>query len=190
MPEYTDHGAIPVDTGRILLVDPTHIPDDLLRKLTTPNEFGVTVGIMVGTPDGDGAFNVTGTPCGLEIDDPCAEEDDSESRWSTVAMPEEPEFPAAVIRKVTIINGARIARVTNPITGDSVSHGLGAVGEPIRPYLGHRAEGYVLALPESPYGISVIEVDTAAPADARGLHPSRRVPAYELGASDVIRKVQ
>lgn len=42
-------GDIPVDTGRILIVDPCHIPVDLLMEL---QERGL--GVVFGTPYGDG----------------------------------------------------------------------------------------------------------------------------------------
>ena len=66
----TYHGAIPVDTGQILLVDPAHIPAALLRKLTTPNKYGVTAAVLVQTPVGDGTYRVFGEPGALVVDDP------------------------------------------------------------------------------------------------------------------------
>lgn len=77
------------------------------------------------------------------------------------------------IRKITIINGTRIASV------QGVSHGLGPVGEPLR--LGHRSEGYTLVLPDDLNEVRVFYVDTDKPADSRGYYPKREVPWSWLG---------
>jgi hypothetical protein len=57
-PEPNCLGQVPIDSGRLLLVDPCHIPDDLLATLTTPNEYGVVVGVMLAVPGGDGDVKV------------------------------------------------------------------------------------------------------------------------------------
>jgi hypothetical protein len=51
-------GTVPVDSGRVLLVDACHLPEDLLRALTTPNEHDVTLGVLAATPYGDGLFHI------------------------------------------------------------------------------------------------------------------------------------
>jgi hypothetical protein len=69
-PDVVECGSIPVDSGMILVVDPCNIPKDLLRKLTTPNEHGVTVAALVNTPAGDGWYPVVGEDGALLIVDP------------------------------------------------------------------------------------------------------------------------
>ena len=48
---------IPVDTGRILLVDPCHLEDDMLTVLLEKQANGVTLGVIVDTAH-DGWFAV------------------------------------------------------------------------------------------------------------------------------------
>lgn len=78
--EYSDLGRVLVDSGHILIVDPCHLPPELLRKLTTPNAYGVTVGTLVATPCGDGAYPVEGGPYGLAVVDPYSNPDDPDTR--------------------------------------------------------------------------------------------------------------
>ncbi|MBG6067863.1 zinc finger domain-containing protein [Micromonospora ureilytica] len=53
-----DHGAVPVDSGHLLIVDPCHLPPALVDALTRPNRYGVTLAVMLETPSGDGMFDV------------------------------------------------------------------------------------------------------------------------------------
>lgn len=46
--------AVPVDSGNLLIVDPCHIDAGTLAAITQPNEYGVTAGVVVSTPAGDG----------------------------------------------------------------------------------------------------------------------------------------
>lgn len=52
--------AVPVDSGHVLVVDPANVPEALLDALTSPNAYGVTVGVVVPTPSGDGWWWVDG----------------------------------------------------------------------------------------------------------------------------------
>lgn len=63
-------GEIPVDSGRVLLVDPCHLPPDLVERLTSPNPYGVTVAAVVDTPTGDGLYPVVSEPGALVVLDP------------------------------------------------------------------------------------------------------------------------
>ena len=56
----TDHGDVPVDSGHLLIVDPCHLPSDLVARLTRPNPHGVTAAVLVATPSGDGFYPVIG----------------------------------------------------------------------------------------------------------------------------------
>lgn len=71
-PVEVEHGSVPVDSGRLLIIDPCNLPADLVAQVTTPNAYGVTVGVLVGTPTGDGWYPVWSTPGTLSIDDPYA----------------------------------------------------------------------------------------------------------------------
>lgn len=61
-------GVLPVDSGHVLIVDPCHLPDELVAALTSPNEHGVTVGVMAPTLVGDGLFPVIHDEFGLAVD--------------------------------------------------------------------------------------------------------------------------
>lgn len=50
----TDLGAIPIDSGRLLLVDPANMPPALVERLTHPNRHGVTLAAVLNVPGGDG----------------------------------------------------------------------------------------------------------------------------------------
>ena len=56
--DLVDAGQVVVDSGQILIVDAGSIPAELLNALTSPNGYGVTVGTVVQTPNGDGIFPV------------------------------------------------------------------------------------------------------------------------------------
>jgi hypothetical protein len=62
--------AVPVDTGRVLIVDPCHLPDSLVRSLTTPLEHDTPApAVLVPTPFGDGWYPIGRTDTGeLVID--------------------------------------------------------------------------------------------------------------------------
>ena len=46
--------GVAIDSGTLLLVDPCHIPAEVLAAILTPNDHGVTAGFTVWTPGGDG----------------------------------------------------------------------------------------------------------------------------------------
>ena len=71
----TDHGDVPVDSGHLLIVDPCHLPPDLVARLTRPNEHGVTLGVVVSTPSGDGFYPVVGESGALVVLDPLHDAD-------------------------------------------------------------------------------------------------------------------
>lgn len=75
---------------------------------------------------------------------------------------------------------ARIATVEGGRT-----HGLGHVGEPIGKYLGDRAEGYEIALPDDLDDLVVFYVHDDREPDARGYFPKSRVGLDALGAPDL-----
>jgi hypothetical protein len=85
---------------------------------------------------------------------------------------------------VSIIDGTRVTSVIDPDTGTRRVHGLGAVGEPILPYLDHRAENYFLSVALPPDTPPVFRVETSAPVLKSGRFPSTRVPWSALGAPD------
>lgn len=89
----------------------------------------------------------------------------------------------AYIDSITIHHGTRVASVFAPTTGKRHSHGLGAVGEPLRPFLGLRSEGYEIALGDVPP--AVFEIDYSGRANSRGFYPKRGLPWAALGAPDV-----
>lgn len=76
----TDHGDVPVDSGRLLIVDPCHLPPDLVHHLTRPNACGVTTAVLVSTPSGDGFYPVIGEGGALVVLDPHHSANDP-SRW-------------------------------------------------------------------------------------------------------------
>jgi hypothetical protein len=82
LPDDDDLGEIPVDTGRVLLVDPCHLPPDLVERLTSPNPYGVTVAAVVNTPHGDGLYPLASEPGALVLLDPY-----SEDRWTSAPSP-------------------------------------------------------------------------------------------------------
>lgn len=88
------------------------------------------------------------------------------------------------LQYITLFDGARVTTVTHPITGHKRTHGLGAIGDPLRPYLDHRAEGYMLVIPAGAKAPRVFEINTKGTPTASGKFPSRRVPWSALGADD------
>ncbi len=86
---------------------------------------------------------------------------------------------------ITIFDGARVTSVADPHTGKRRTHGLGAVGDPLTPYLDHRTEGYLLVVSGGAQAPLVREVDTRAKPLASGKYPSRRLPWSAAGAPDV-----
>ncbi|MEJ5945623.1 hypothetical protein WDZ17_10000 [Pseudokineococcus basanitobsidens] len=62
-------GAVRVETAALLLVDPAHLPSDLVTRLLTPVGGGQAPGMVVALA-GDGAYDVISTPDGLGIVDP------------------------------------------------------------------------------------------------------------------------
>lgn len=88
---------------------------------------------------------------------------------ATAHVPE----PTLLITRITITAGQgtiryRTAKVRDPATKETHSHGLGKVGEPIQRYLGHRVShsiharlgdpGYYIALPADLRSVKVSEV--------------------------------
>lgn len=90
----------------------------------------------------------------------------------------------AIIEHITVVRGARIATVTSPVDGTRAQHGLGTVGEPIRPYLGLRADGYMISLLDAPDVPRIKLVHADRPADSRGKYPFEYVAPDALGAPD------
>lgn len=88
------------------------------------------------------------------------------------------------IRAITLFNGTRVCSVIDPATGTKRTHGLGAVGDPILPYLDHRHEGYVLTIALGADAPAIYDVQTSAPPLSSGRFPSIRRPWSYLGASD------
>jgi len=80
----TDHGAVPVDSGQILIVDPCHLPPEVYAALTAPNEYGITAATVVQTPMGDGLYPVLGESGALVILDPYADEDGNGGPWGAI----------------------------------------------------------------------------------------------------------
>lgn len=88
------------------------------------------------------------------------------------------------VDKITVVGGARTTRVKRD--GEVIAtHGLGAVGEPLAPYLGERAEGWSLVLPDDIRDLAVFHVDTDGPLLPNGRFRVTRVPLADLGATDV-----
>ncbi|SIR12931.1 hypothetical protein [Micromonospora avicenniae] len=87
-----DLGRVPVDSGRLLVVDPCHLPPELVARLTRPNEHGTTLAAIVGTPHGDGWYPVVGEPGALAILDPHhdydSEPEDGDGGWKAATLPE------------------------------------------------------------------------------------------------------
>lgn len=81
-----DFGSVLVDSGHLLIVDPCHLPPDLLQTLSTPNAYGYTPAVVVQTPMGDGLYEVQGRPGCLEVVDPYAEpgDEDPSGGWYPV----------------------------------------------------------------------------------------------------------
>lgn len=63
-------GDVPVDSGTLLIVDPCHLPPEVLEAIARPNRHGVTLATVVATPLGDGMYGVYSTPEGLVVGDP------------------------------------------------------------------------------------------------------------------------
>ncbi|OIH84230.1 hypothetical protein BLJ79_12240 [Arthrobacter sp. UCD-GKA] len=87
---------------------------------------------------------------------------------------------------ISIFDGARVATVTGP-DGKRHVHGLGAVGDPILPFLDHRTDpagGYVLTIAPAPDTPPVYRVNTHAEPLKSGRFPQERVPWSALGADD------
>ncbi|MBH0098685.1 hypothetical protein I6E68_05960 [Salinibacterium sp. NSLL150] len=89
------------------------------------------------------------------------------------------------LEHISIFNGSRVTNVVDPDTGKKRTHGLGAVGDPITPYLDHRAEGYYLEIFPGSAAPVVHEIDLRGPRLASGKFPSKRVPWSALGADDI-----
>lgn len=90
------------------------------------------------------------------------------------------EFVQVEILAISIYDGHRAT-----FTAAGRMHGLGVVGEPLLPYLDHRAEGYLLTLPPDIRNLRVWERDwTRAPLKS-GKQPKRYIPISALGAPDV-----
>lgn len=108
----------------------------------------------------------------------------------------EPEPPTYLIERILITNRQRLGQFRHPRTRERLTHGLGRVNEPIRPYLGHRIShskhatlddpGYNLALPTKLRAVAVYAVTF----DVYGIRMRRgsRQPTKALGAPDVTRK--
>lgn len=67
-----DLGPVPVDSGQLLICDPCNLPPELVRALTSPNAYGVTVAVVTPTQHGDGAYDVEVHSDGVTIWDPYA----------------------------------------------------------------------------------------------------------------------
>jgi len=89
-----------------------------------------------------------------------------------------------LINEITLKGLTRVGYVVDPVTGRRHMHGLGTVGEPIRPYEGERTEGYSIALPDDLREVSVRRVDFAN-VDRRGRYTYLPASWADLGASDV-----
>lgn len=50
-------GKVPVDAGMVLAVDPSNLPVDVLRAITQPNAYGVTLAVVALTRDEDGWYD-------------------------------------------------------------------------------------------------------------------------------------
>lgn len=57
-PDEEPLGQVLVDSGTVLLVDPANLPREALAAVLVPNEHGVTLGVLVKTPHGDGLHPV------------------------------------------------------------------------------------------------------------------------------------
>ncbi|WP_225753969.1 hypothetical protein [Actinotalea sp. Marseille-Q4924] len=75
----SEHGDVPVDSGHLLIVDPCHLPPDLVASLTRPNRHGVTAAALVATPSGDGLYPVIGERGALVVLDPHHDDTDPAS---------------------------------------------------------------------------------------------------------------
>lgn len=51
--------SIPVDSAQLFIVDPCHLPHELVAALTLPNDHGVTLAALVGT-GADGSYDLIG----------------------------------------------------------------------------------------------------------------------------------
>lgn len=93
----------------------------------------------------------------------------------------------AHVETIKILDKVRVCYVTNPATGAQASHGLGRVGDPILPYVGHRAEGYTLTLGRHVPELLYVRFD--APPKRNRYYPTRFASWSELEAPD-LPKVQ
>lgn len=81
IPMHTsDHGDVPVDSGRLLVVDPCHLPEGQVAALTAMNSRGVRRAVAVATPSGDGFYPVLGEEGALVVLDPY----ESAKPWQSV----------------------------------------------------------------------------------------------------------
>lgn len=88
------------------------------------------------------------------------------------------------LRTISILDGARVTSVIHPETKTKTTHGLGACGDPILPYLDHRSEGFMLTIGEGVESPAIYKVNTRGERLASGRFPSRRVPWGALRADD------
>ncbi|WP_167140221.1 hypothetical protein [Diaminobutyricimonas sp. TR449] len=89
------------------------------------------------------------------------------------------------LKHISIFDGTRVTSIVHPLTGKKRTHGLGAVGDPITPYLDHRSEGYFLIILPGADAPAVHEIDTKGTPTTSGKLPSKHVPWSALGADDV-----
>lgn len=64
--ERTEGNPIPVDSGSLLIVDPCHLPAEILDRLTTSDAYGVTLAVVVPT-NGDGFYYADESANGYRI---------------------------------------------------------------------------------------------------------------------------
>lgn len=83
------------------------------------------------------------------------------------------------IERITIAAGLRSCTI------EGTRHGLGVVGEPLRPYLAARHDHRDLALPDDIRDLRVIEVDFDSEPTKRGTYRHTHVPVTALGADDI-----
>src|SRR5699024_7229355 len=92
---------------------------------------------------------------------------------------------AALVNRITLRGRQRIARVLDPDSGKSHSHGLGETGEPILPYLGPRAEGYRVAFPGDIRAIQLYRIYLDEEPNERGYFPKGRTSWADVDAPDI-----
>lgn len=64
-------GSVQVQTASLLLVDPGHLPADVVARLLTPDADGHTPGMVLGLA-GDGMYDVVSAPGVIGVVDPTA----------------------------------------------------------------------------------------------------------------------